>query len=138
MVKTNFFRSLKTIKDIYFQKVERKPLGIPDYIRTIQFFDHTLFKLIKEFVPAKANLKTGLVIEPHYLERTKVAGTNIDYEQKTEHLFQITASGSISSSASSGNDVVINVTDYILSGSNVTATENVATRGRLSNKLFLR
>ena len=132
------YPDLKTIKDIYFQKVERKPLGIPDYIRTIQFFDHTLFKLIKEFVPAKANLKTGLVIEPHYLERTKVAGTNIDYEQKTEHLFQITASGSISSSVSSGNDVVINVTDYILSGSNVTATENVATRGRLSNKLFLR
>ncbi len=29
--------------------------------------------MIKDFTPAKANLKTGLVIEPHYLERTKFA-----------------------------------------------------------------
>ena len=57
-----------------------KKLGIGDYIRTIQFFDHTLFKMIKDFTPAKANLTTGLVIEPHYLERTKIPGKNIDYE----------------------------------------------------------
>ena len=42
-----------------------------DYIRLIQFIDHTLFKVVEQFVPAKANLKTGLLIEPHYLERTK-------------------------------------------------------------------
>lgn len=33
--------------------------------------DHTLFKIIEQFVPFKANLKTGLLIEPHFLERTK-------------------------------------------------------------------
>ena len=27
--------------------------------------------MIEQFVPAKANLKTGLLIEPHYLERNK-------------------------------------------------------------------
>ena len=50
-----------------------KRLNIWDYIKTIQFMDHTLFKVIEQFVPAKANLKTGLLIEPHYLERTKFA-----------------------------------------------------------------
>ena len=35
--------------------------------------DHTLFKVIEQFVPAKTNLKTGILIEPHYLERTKFA-----------------------------------------------------------------
>jgi len=28
---------------------------------------------VEQFVPAKANLKTGLLIEPHYLERSKFA-----------------------------------------------------------------
>ena len=44
-----------------------------DYIKLIQYIDHTLFKVIEQFVPAKANLKTGLLIEPHYLERQKFA-----------------------------------------------------------------
>ena len=28
----------------------------------VQYIDHTLFKVIEQFVPAKANLKTGLLI----------------------------------------------------------------------------
>ena len=35
--------------------------------------------MIEEFVPAKANLKTGVVIEPHYLERNKFTFANNDY-----------------------------------------------------------
>jgi hypothetical protein len=142
------YPDLKTIRDIYFQK-SRERLKFGDYIRTIQFFDHTLFKLIKEFVPAKANLKTGLVIEPHYLERTKIAGTNVDYEQKTEHLASYSPSGSISAETSARArlgagqpqsatkyNTIINVTDYILSGSNITATENVAQQNKISKRFF--
>jgi hypothetical protein len=129
------YPDLKTIRDIYTQKLEKK-LGIGDYIRTIQFFDHTLFKMIKEFVPAKANLKTGLVIEPHYLERTKIAGTNVDYEQLTEHLAEYSPSGSITSTNETVHDVFIDVVDYIDDGSYSTAVENVAQRSRLSKKYF--
>ena len=126
------YPDLKTIRDIYTQKLNKK-LGIGDYIRTIQFFDHTLFKMIKEFVPAKVNLKTGLVIEPHYLERAKIAGTNIDYEQKIEHLFAPDGlTGSLSSTNEIIHDIVINIPDYILSGSEGSATENVAQVGRKS------
>ena len=130
------YPDLKTIRDIYTQKLEKK-LGIGDYVRTIQFFDHTLFKMIKEFVPAKVNLKTGLVIEPHYLERAKVVGTNIDYEQKTEHLAKYSPSGSISSTNETLNDVVIDVVDYIDDGSYSTAVENVAQKSRLSKFYIL-
>ena len=131
------YPDLKTIRDIYFQKSKER-LKFGDYIRTIQFFDHTLFKLIKEFVPAKANLKTGLVIEPHYLERTKIAGTNIDYTQKTVHLATYSPSGSISSTNESVRSVVIDIADDILSGSMATAVENVAQRGKLSKFYILR
>ena len=126
------YPDLKTIRDIYNQKTRTK-LGIGDYVRTIQFFDHTLFKMIKEFVPAKVNLKTGLVIEPHYLERTKISGTNVDYEQLPEHLANYSPSGSISSTNESINDAVIDVVDYIDDGSYSTAVENVAQQSRLSN-----
>ena len=129
------YPDLKTIRDIYTQKLSKK-LGIGDYIRTIQFFDHTLFKMIKEFVPAKANLKTGLVIEPHYLERTKIAGTNVDYEQLTEHLAEYSPSGSITSTNETVHDVFIDVVDYIDDGSYSTAVENVAQRSRLSKKYY--
>tara|TARA_B100001059_G_scaffold10059_1_gene8200 strand:- start:5628 stop:9035 length:3408 start_codon:yes stop_codon:yes gene_type:complete len=64
------YENLSTIKDIYFKKVKGR-YNYWDYIKTIQYIDHTLFKLIEQWVPMKANLKTGLVIEPHYLERTK-------------------------------------------------------------------
>ena len=132
------YPDLKTIRDIYFQKVDKR-FNFQDYIRTIEFFDHTLFKMIKDFVPAKANLKTGLVIEPHYLERSKLPGTNIDYEQKTEHLATYYPTASLSNSTSETvHDVVIDVVDYILSGSESTATENVAQENKKSKKLFYR
>jgi hypothetical protein len=64
------YEDLVDIKDIYFKKVKRR-FNYWDYIKLIQQIDHTLFKIIEQWVPAKANLKTGLLIEPHYLERTK-------------------------------------------------------------------
>ena len=131
------YPDLKTIRDIYFQKVERK-FNFQDYIRTIEFFDHTLFKMIKDFVPAKANLKTGLVIEPHYLERAKFPGKNIDYEQKTEHLAAYTPSASLNSTAAETvHEVLIDVVDYIITGSESSANENVAQTNLISTKLSL-
>ena len=70
--KASTYKDLKDIKDIYFKKVERR-YNYWDYIKLIQYIDHTLFKLVEQWVPMKANLKTGLLIEPHYLERTKFA-----------------------------------------------------------------
>ena len=135
------YPDLKTIKDIYFQKVDQR-YNFGDYIRTIQFFDHTLFKMIKDFAPAKANLKTGLVIEPHYLERTKIPGKNVDYEQLKVHEAHvqqplINSSGSLSGTSENVHYIVINVTDYVLSGSKSTATENVAQTNLFSRKLSL-
>ena len=69
---SSFYPDLKNLKEVYFQKVKRR-FNYWDYIKTIQYIDHTLFKLIEQWVPMKANTKTGLLIEPHYLERSKFA-----------------------------------------------------------------
>ena len=64
------YEDLKDIQKVYNEKL-RGRYNYWDYIKLIQDFDHTLFKIIEQFVPFKANTKTGLLIEPTYLERTK-------------------------------------------------------------------
>jgi len=46
-----------------------KPIN---YIRLIKYFDNSLFNMIKDFVPARTNLKSGITIKPHLLERSKI------------------------------------------------------------------
>ena len=41
------------------------------FIRLIQFFDNSLFKMIKDFVPARTSLSTGITISSPILERNK-------------------------------------------------------------------
>ena len=66
------YKDLKTLSDKYFKKYKNNQrYNFWDYTKLIQYIDHTLFKIIEQHVPAKANLKTGLLIEPHYLERNK-------------------------------------------------------------------
>ena len=68
------YPDLEELKLTYFQKyLNSYRQNMFDYIKLIQYIDHTLFKVIEQFVPAKANLKTGLLVEPHYLERQKFA-----------------------------------------------------------------
>ena len=66
------YEDLNTINNFYFRKTKDR-FNYTDYIKQIQYIDHTLFKLIEQWVPDKSNLKTGILIEPHYLERTKFA-----------------------------------------------------------------
>ena len=43
-----------------------------DFIRLLKFYDNTLFKMIKDFVPGRTVTSTGIIIKPHILERNKV------------------------------------------------------------------
>jgi hypothetical protein len=61
---------LDTLRNEYFQKYT-KNYDLVDYIRLIKFFDNSLFKMIKDFVPARASLASGIVIKQHLLERNK-------------------------------------------------------------------
>jgi hypothetical protein len=61
---------LDTLRNEYFQKYT-KNYNLVDYIRLIKFFDNSLFKMIKDFVPARTSLASGIVIKQHLLERNK-------------------------------------------------------------------
>lgn len=49
------------------------PHSVWEYIRLIKYFNNSLFKTIKDFVPARSNLSTGIIVKSHILERNKYA-----------------------------------------------------------------
>jgi hypothetical protein len=61
---------LDTLRNEYFQKYT-KNYDLVDYIRLIKFFDNSLFKMIKDFVPVRTSFASGIVIKQHLLERNK-------------------------------------------------------------------
>tara|TARA_B100000963_G_scaffold334718_1_gene328157 strand:- start:4410 stop:7805 length:3396 start_codon:yes stop_codon:yes gene_type:complete len=89
------YPDLKALRDTYNQKLSER-YDFFDYIKAIQYIDHTLFKVIEQFIPAKANLKSGLVIEPHYLERNKFNFGNPDFSQISIQDANYIGTGSIS------------------------------------------
>ena len=43
-----------------------------EFVRSLKFYDNVLFKMIKDFVPARSNINSGIIIKPHLLERNKL------------------------------------------------------------------
>ena len=52
-----------------------------DFIRLIKFFDNQLFKMVKDFVPARDVATTGIIIKPHILNRSKVKSPEVSWTQ---------------------------------------------------------
>ena len=79
------YPELTRIADDYFKKYEgfthNTPLydnGLPtlieqeyDYNRLIKFYETSLFRAIKAYVPARTSLSTGVIVKQHLLERNK-------------------------------------------------------------------
>jgi hypothetical protein len=65
-----FYPDFNRVRDYYFEKYQSN-YNLKDYIRLIKYFDNSLFKLIKDFVPARTSLASGVVIKQHLLERNR-------------------------------------------------------------------
>lgn len=50
-----------------------------DFIRLVKFFDNVIFRLIKDFVPARANVTTGVIVRSHMLNRSKAKQVQVSY-----------------------------------------------------------
>ena len=64
------YNGLRTIRNRYFQKYS-KPNNFWDFMRLVLFFDTSLFKQIRNLLPARARANVGLLIEEHMLARPK-------------------------------------------------------------------
>lgn len=45
--------------------------NLKDFVRLIKFFDNVLFRMIRDFTPARAVTDAGIIIKPHLLDRSK-------------------------------------------------------------------
>jgi hypothetical protein len=64
------YPALDNLRNAYFEKYT-KNYDLNDFIRLIKFFDNSLFKMIKDFIPARTSLASGVVIKQTLLERNK-------------------------------------------------------------------
>lgn len=110
------YQDLDKLRDNYFQKYY-KSYDWKDYIRLIKYFDNSLFKMIKDFTPAKTSVSTGVVVKQHLLERNKHKPAQIELSQ---HDY----SGSITSSFIEGANALNYPTDLTLVSFKAHASED--------------
>ena len=64
-----YYPRLREIAIDYFKKYTEGDVW--DYLRLIKYFDNSLFKAIKSYVPARTSVTTGIIIKQHMLERNR-------------------------------------------------------------------
>jgi len=73
---SDYYPQLRKIADDYFKKYQGG--NVYDYLRLIKFFDDSLFKAIKNYVPARTSVSTGIVIHQNMLERNRYREPKMD------------------------------------------------------------
>jgi hypothetical protein len=97
------YPDLNNLSYNFFQKYF-DTYDLQDYVRLIKYFDNSLFKMIKDFTPARTSLISGIVIKQHILERNKYPQPQVDDIQYQN--MNISSSGGIlSSSFNYGEDL---------------------------------
>lgn len=76
------YPELDKLRRDYFLKYVHENYDFNDYVRLIKFFDNSLFKMIKDFIPAKTSLASGITIKPHVLERQKYPEPQASWEDQ--------------------------------------------------------
>jgi len=81
----NYYPDFNKLRDNYFSKYTHN-YDLNDYIRLIKFYDNSLFKMIKDFTPARAGLASGIVIKPTLLERYRYPQPKVNTHTSTVFL----------------------------------------------------
>ena len=64
------YSELDSLRNYYFQRFDNR--DIYAYINLIKLYEKSMFEDIKKMLPARVKATVGLLIEPHFLERSKV------------------------------------------------------------------
>ena len=149
------YGELKTLRNYYF---DRYSLNINEYIQLVRYIDKSLFDVLESLTPARAKVSSGLLIEPHILERSKIeqkptVASKHNYESKINTQEDITINfsnkgieGIISSSADISlvgtNDNYVTIVtasdNHILSGDRtdylaiITQSNDIVTSGEIT------
>lgn len=64
--------SYKALNDQATSILKDNTYNLQEFTRLLKFYDNVVFKMVKDFVPARSNTNTGIVVKPHLLERNKI------------------------------------------------------------------
>jgi len=89
------YTPLVSASNSYFSSYTQ-PNSVWEYIRLLKFYNNSLFKMIKDYVPARANLSTGIIVKSHMLERNKYARyePSMSFQDYSQSIDMINISGS--------------------------------------------
>ena len=100
--------------------------SIVEYVRLLKYFDNSIFKMVKDYVPARSSLSSGMIVKSHILERNKYErhepemDNSMNYSQSVETI-EISAGDPASISGSTAYNSFSQytvVSPYIATGSN--------------------
>lgn len=96
----------------YLQNVNTRDLQ--DYTRIIKYYDNVIFKTTKDFIPARSNISSGIIIKPHALERSKAKQVsltgkqeiknNVSQAYRNQFIGDITITGSVDVGSNEGGN----------------------------------
>lgn len=78
------YKELDNLRHYYFERLDR---NIYEYIQLVRYIDKSLFDVLSDLAPARAKISKGLLIEPHFLERSK---TRWDKPESSKNNFDST------------------------------------------------
>jgi hypothetical protein len=62
---------LVELSNTYFNAEYTSRYNVWDFIRVIKYYNNSVFKMLRDWVPARASATTGIAIQSHMLERNK-------------------------------------------------------------------
>ena len=102
------YPDLDQIRNSYFEKYIKNYDEV-DYVGLIKFFDNSLFKMVQDWIPARASVAAGIVIKQTLLERNRYRTP------------QVNISSSITNVASASTNIAYVTEDLLITGSIETA-----------------
>lgn len=66
------YQSLVSESTSTLEQIVTDANSLQDFTRILKFYDNVVFKMVKDFLPARGSISTGIIIKPHILERNKI------------------------------------------------------------------
>lgn len=130
--------SYKALNDQATSILKDNTYNLQEFTRLLKFYDNVVFKMVKDFTPARSNTATGIVVKPHLLERNKVKqvqGTFIN-DIITGSIAIGTFSGSHGKSFGSSVEKTTNyTTNYMTSGGYATKGDHLLEQAKFNGEL---
>lgn len=87
---------LVELANTYFSAEYTSKYNVWDFIRVIKYYNNSVFKMLRDWVPARGSASTGIVIKSHMLERNKYPRQEPSYTilSGSANVYMVSISGS--------------------------------------------